>query len=249
MVTPDITTAVIRTITAITNLDSMRLRVTLLAALNLLLAAAMAAVGFQGTAASFLRLPSEATIQAIRDGEPVDKADDEEAVDRLRSASALSNASRADLALALLAGGEPPDSAADKILGDHAVRQLLTYLSAAPDDPFAWANLAMAEKRRGTLGATVTPFKMSIELAPTSATDLIWRCDFGTDIYPALDDEGKEMLARQFLMAMDPTLDPSVPENLVRLLKKKNNLSPARTLLARDQEASRKFEKLVSMLP
>ena len=227
----------------------MRLRVTPLAALNLLLAAAMAAVGFQGAASSLLRLPSEVTIRAIRDGEPVEKADDQEAVDRLQSASALSNAARADLALALLAGGEAPNSAADRVLGDHAVRQLRIYLSAAPDDSFAWANLAMAEKRRGTLGAAIAPFKMSIELAPVSATNLIWRCDFGTDIYAALYSDGKEMLARQFLMAMDPALDSSISENLVRLLKKKNTLSPARMLLAREQEASAKFEKLVSALP
>ncbi len=226
----------------------MRLRATPLAALNLLLAATMAAVGFQGIATSLLRLPSEVTIKAIRDGEPVEKADDQEAVDRLESASGLSNAARADLALALLAGGEPPDSAADRVRADHAVRQLRSYLSAAPDDAFAWANLAMAEKRRGTLGAAVTPYKMSIELAPASATNVIWRCDFGTDIYSALDSDGKEMLARQFQMAMDPVLDSSISENLVRLLKKKNALSPARMLLASDQEASRKFEKLVSSI-
>ena len=33
--------------------------------------------------------------------------------------------------------------------------------------------------------------------------DLVWRCGFGLDLYPALNDDGRAMLARQFRLAME----------------------------------------------
>jgi len=219
----------------------MRVKVAPLAALNLLLLTAMVVAGLPGIVATAIRLPSEVTIKALELGQPADKDAVDQAVVRLQSASDWSNAARADLALAILAQGP---SIPDRVAGDHAARQLRLYLAASPDDSLAWANLALAENRRGISAAAAIAYKMSIELAPESAMNLIARCGFGIDIYAALDDEGKKTLARQCQMAMDPSLDGSISYNLVEMLKQKKVLSLAKVLMAGDPEASRKFEGL-----
>jgi tetratricopeptide (TPR) repeat protein len=217
----------------------MRLRVAPLAALNLFLMAAMVAVGLPGIVSTAIRLPSEVTIKALQLGQPVDKNAVDQAATRLQSAANWSNAARADLALAILAQGP---SITDRVAGDHAARQLRLYLASAPDDSLAWANLALAETRRGIAAAAVNAYKISIELAPEAVTSLIARCDFGIDIYAALDDDGKKTLARQCQMAMDPSLDGSISYNLMEMLKRKKALALAKVLMAGDPEASRKFE-------
>jgi hypothetical protein len=221
----------------------MRFRVASLAALNLLLAAAMAVVGSYGILATAIRLPSEVTIKALEMGQPVDKAAVDDAAARLDRAATFSNAARADLALAMLAQGP---SLTDRVAGDHAARQLRAYLASAPGDSLAWANLALAEMRRGTTGAAVAAYKMSIELAPASAANLVSQCGLGFDLYPAMDDEGKAMLALQLRMAMDPSLDWAVSHNLIELLKQKSALGLAKVLVASDPDAARKFESLTA---
>ncbi|MDB5395222.1 MAG: hypothetical protein JWM91_2728 [Rhodospirillales bacterium] len=221
----------------------MRLRVAPLAALNLLLVTAMAAIGLPAIVSTYIRLPSEIAIKALQLGQPVDRNAVDEAAARLQSAATWSNVARSDLALAMLAQGP---SITDRVAGDHAARQLRLYLASAPDDSLAWANLALAEMRRGTAGAAVIAYKMSIELAPTSAANLIWRCGFGVDIYSALDDDGKAMLARQLQMTMDPSLDWAYSHRLIELLKQKSAMSLVKVLMAGDPEASRKFESLTA---
>jgi hypothetical protein len=217
----------------------MRLGVAPLATLNLILMTAMVAVGLPNIVSTAIRLPSEVTIKALELGQPVDKNAVDQAAARLRSAANWSNAARADLALAMLAQGP---TLTDRVAGDHAARQLRLYLASAPDDSLAWANLALAETRRGIPAAGAAAYKMSIELAPASVTNLISRCDFGIDIYAALDDDGKKTLARQCQMAMDPSLDGSISYNLMEMLKRKKALALAKVLMAGDPEASRKFE-------
>jgi tetratricopeptide (TPR) repeat protein len=225
-----------------------RLKLPPVAVLNLALAAMLAAVGFSGVVASFARLPSEVAIRAIRDGQPVDRDVDLAAIARLQSATTYSSVAREDLAMAMLADGEAPNSSADRIAADHAARQLQLYLGAAPDDSFAWANLASAELRRGTAGAALAPFKMSIELAPTVVASLVWRCGFGLDIYTLLDEDGRALLKRQFLMALDDSLDMSVVQALAQVVERKNGLSLASIMLADQPEARRKLERAVSEL-
>jgi hypothetical protein len=224
----------------------MRSRVAPLAALNLLIATAMVAVGLRAILSDAIRLPSEVAIKALELGQPVNRSAVDEAAARLESAAALSNAARSDLALAMLAQGA---SISDRVAGDHAARQLRVYLASAPDDSLAWSNLALAEMRKGTLGTAVTAYKMSIELAPASAANLEWRCGFGIDIYAALDDEGKAMLTRQLVMIMDPSLNSSVGEHFVQRLKQNGGLELARALIASDPDASRKFESLIASKP
>lgn len=221
-------------------------RVPPVAALNLSLAALLLAVGLPGLVATALRLPSETTIGELQRGAPTASADRDAAAARLRGAAGFSNAARADLALALLAGDEAPNSVGGRVVADHAARELRLYLASVPDDSFAWANLAAAEMRRGTPGAAVLPFQMSVELAPASAANLLWRCGFGIDLYPVLDEAGRALLARQFQKVMDPTLDASLAEQLVALMKQKNAVALARRLMAGDDEAVRRFDSLAA---
>ena len=207
---------------------------------NILFGIAILAVGLPGMLADALRLPSEVTIGQLRLGQPVGKADDIAAATRLEHALVFSNAARADLALALLA--DP----ADRVASDHAARQLRAYLATAPDDSMGWANLALGELRRGTGGAAVIPYKMSIELAPMSAASLAWRCGFGLDLFPYLDDDGKAMLARQFQMAMDDTLDGSIPEQVARLVKQRDVLPLVKTFFTDDPDGFHRLKSLIA---
>jgi hypothetical protein len=217
-----------------------------LAVFNILLVALILAVGLPGIFADAVRLPSEVTIHELQSGQPVAQAADETAMRRLGWAAMTSNVAHVDLALAMLADATDPVSTEYRVAGDHAARQLRTYLAAAPGDSRAWANLALAEMRRDTRGAAVIPFKMSVELAPTSAVDLVWRCGFGIDLYPALDDDGRAMLARQFRLAMDDGLDGSIPEQVVRLTLGKRALPLVWGFIADDPVARARLESLLA---
>jgi tetratricopeptide (TPR) repeat protein len=221
----------------------MRVRYAPLAALNLFLGAALAAVGFSGLVASAIRLPSEVVISGLEQGQPTEQASVDAAAGRLERAAAFSNRARSDLALAMLAQGV---SVGDRIAGDHAARQLRLYLAGAPDDAVAWANLALAELRAGTTGAAVTAYKMSIELAPASVADLIPRCAFGIDIYALLDDEGKETLARQVQTTMNPALGWDVSHDFIAMVRDKKAVVLVKALMAGDPDAAQRFDSLIA---
>jgi hypothetical protein len=225
-----------------------RFRLAPLAALNLLLVALILAVGLPGMFADAVRLPSEVTIHELQMGQPVAQAADESAIGRLNWAATTSNAAHADLALAMLADATDPNSTEYRVAGDHAARQLRLYLAAAPDDSRAWANLALAEMRRGTGGAAVVPFKMSVELAPSSAVDLAWRCGFGLDLYPLLDDDGKAMLARQFRLAMDDGLDTSISEQVARTVWEHNAIPLVWGFVADDPATAQRFTSMLARI-
>jgi hypothetical protein len=226
----------------------MRFRPSPLAALNLLFITLILAVGLPGLFADGVRLPSEITIREIETAQPVAQDDDEAAIGRLRLASAVSNAARADLALVMLASATDPATTGYRVAGDHASRELRTYLAAAPDDARAWANLALAEMRRGTSGAAAVPFKMSVELAPYSAVDLVWRCGFGLDLYPALDDDGKAMLARQFRLAMDDRLDMSISEAVAREVWEHRAIPLVWGFVTDDPAAAQRFTSMLARI-
>jgi hypothetical protein len=223
-------------------------RVAPLAAFNLVLVALLLAVGLPGLFADAVRLPSEVTIHELQMGQPVAQAADEGAIGRLDWAAMTSNAAHADLALAMLAGAADPDSTEYRVAGDHAARQLRFYLAAAPGNSRAWANLALAEMRRGTGGAAAIPFKMSVELAPSSAVDLVWRCGFGLDLYPLLDDDGKAILARQFRLAMDDGLDTAISEQVARTVWEHSAIPLVWGFVADDPATARRFTSMLARI-
>lgn len=226
----------------------MRVRLSPLATLNLSLVVLILAVGLPGLFADAVRLPSEITIHELQTAQPVTEGNDAAAMGRLKLATATSNAARADLALAMLASGTDPDTTEYRVAGDHASRELRAYLAASPDDARAWANLALAEMRRGTGGAAVTPFKMSVELAPYSAVDLAWRCGFGLDLYSVLDDDGKALLARQFRLAMDDQLDTSISETVAREVWEHNAIPLVWGFVADDPAAAQRFTSMLARI-
>ncbi len=226
----------------------MRLRLGRLATLNLVFAVLVVAAGLPGLFADAVRLPSEITIHELKTAQPVAEADDRAAIARLSLAAVTSNAARADLALATLASATDPTTPDYRVAGDHASRELRTYLAAAPGDARAWANLALAEMRRGTSGAAVIPFKMSVELAPYSAVDLAWRCGFGLDLYSALDDDGKAMLARQFRMAMDDQPDTTISETVARTVWEHRAIPLVWGFVADDPATAQRFTSMLARI-
>jgi hypothetical protein len=219
-----------------------------LVAFNLLLIVLILAVGLPGLFADAVRVPSEVTIQELETGQSVAQDNDAAAIGRLNLAAVTSNAAHADLALAMLASATDPATTEYRVAGDHASRELLTYLAAAPGDARAWANLALAERRRGTGGAAVAPFKMSVELSPYSAVDLAWRCGFGLDLYSVLDDEGKAMLARQFRMAMDNALDSAISETVAREVWEHSAIPLVWGFVADDAATAQRFTSMLARI-
>jgi hypothetical protein len=215
----------------------MKLNNTKLAACNLILGVAIAVVGFPGAMAAFQRLPSESAIQALRFGQPVGTADRDKSILVLAASAPMSNASRDDLAIALLApaAGRSFDSATAD--ARRAADVLRLYLSSAPADSIAWSNLALARLASGAVGASVAPFKMAMSMASSSGA-LLWRCGFGLTVFPGLDDEGQEMLAGQFDHAMEQS--PRQFVNLVR--QRKDQLAVVRLSLAKYPALLSEFE-------
>jgi len=226
----------------------MAMRVSRLAASNLVLAVAMVAVGLPGIITAVRRVPAEIVIETMRSGQHVSQPDMDAALATLETVAPLSPAARRDMALGLLARDSAASSLNDTVRADHAARELRTYLSSVPDDWRAWADLAIAEVRRSNAFAAVEPFKMSIELAPAPAEDLGWRCGLGFTLLPLLDDEGREMLIRQVEMAMSDTIRRDTQADFVRYVEGKGLSNLVRGALEQDPVARQKFEHLIVAL-
>jgi hypothetical protein len=208
-----------------------------LAAFNLILGAAIAVVGFPGAIAAFQRLPAEASIEALRFGQPVEAVAGEKSIVVLARSARMSNASRDDLAVALLApaAGRSFDVATTD--ARRAADLLELYLASAPADSIAWSNLALARLRSGAVDVSVAPFKMAMLMASSSGA-LLWRCDFGLTVFSSLDDEGRKMLAGQFDHAMERS-----SREFVRLVRQREDkLAVVRLSLATYPEALSDFE-------
>ena len=208
-----------------------------LGACSLLLGIAIVVTGFPGAIAAFHRLPAGVAINELRFGRPVGAVDRENSIVVLARSTYMSNASRDDLAVALLApaGGRSLDAATTD--ARRAADLLQLYLSSAPADSIAWSNLALARLRSGAVDASVTPFKMAMLIASSSGA-LLWRCGFGLTVFSRLDDEGRELLAAQFGHAMEHSSQEFV--KLVR--ERKDKITAVRLLLGKYPEALSKFE-------
>jgi len=89
---------------------------------------------------------------------------------------------------------------------------------------------------------------MSVELAPSSAVDLVWRCGFGLDLYPLLDDDGKAMVARQFRLAMDDGMDTSISEQVARSVWEHNAIPLAWGFVAYDPATAQRFTSMLARI-
>jgi hypothetical protein len=201
-----------------------------LALANLLLAAGLVAVGLPSVVAVTLRLPSRSAIVALERGSAVDRMDIARGRTNLESAAAASNGAHADLAFMLLAD-RPTELDAGK-----AVHEFATYLAQVPGDSRAWAGLAHAELLQDRRAEALSALKVSILTGPSLPGLLLWRCAVGIDLYPSLDAEGRRLLAGQFRVAAERSLD-----RLVGLVRRKNAVLVALALLSSSPDAVQRF--------
>jgi hypothetical protein len=83
------------------------------------------------------------------------------------------------------------------------VQRMRRYLETTPADTRAWAALAqglvLMRERQAAAGA----LKMSILTGPWYTPLLVSRCILGIDLFPELDEEGRDLLKGQFRIATD----------------------------------------------
>jgi hypothetical protein len=215
----------------------MRLRIHSHALINLLLAAAVLAAGLPGIVSNFRRLPVEATVQRVRSGQSVSRADLTDAIPPLESASALSAAAKADLALVLLteAANDPAGQADPRL--KRAAQELQGYLAEVPGDSVTWAALSDAEYLQGLRKEAADSLKMSILTGPWLPSLVLYRCGMGLDLYLVLDEEGRGLLRSQFRNAMERS-----PAAATKLALQRKAVPLVRRLLNQSPEALGKFE-------
>jgi len=210
----------------------------MLAVANLLLAAAILAVGWPSLRAEFHRVPAEVTVSAVQSGAAIGEDELGEALPALEAATASSTAARQDLAFMLLAslGGASPEQRAERAA--RAAQELRAYLAEVPGDARGWAALGQAELIAGQPVAARDALKLSILTSPWSPELVLWRCELGVDLYAALDTEARELLQEQFQTAAERS-----PRALAQRMQQKNAVVLARVMLAQSPEALLRFEQ------
>jgi hypothetical protein len=96
--------------------------------------------------------------------------------------------------------------------------------------------LAHAELLQDRRAEALSALKVSILTGPSLPGLLLWRCAVGIDLYPSLDAEGRRLLAGQFRVAAERSLD-----RLVGLVRRKNAVLVALALLSSSPDAVQRF--------
>lgn len=221
--------------------NSRRPRILPPTAAKLLLAAAILALGLPSAIGEFRRLSAEPIASALEQGVPVGLSEIESALPLLESASANSPSARLELGLALLARAEEEPSAEG---ASRAAQEFRTYLGEVPGDTRAWLFLARAEQRQGRLRSALRALQMSILTGPSMAGLEVARAALGLDLYPMLNEEARQMLEHQFLLAADRN-----PIALARLARQRHAVLIVRIMLADGPEEMAKFEKMLDQTP
>ena len=84
-----------------------------------------------------------------------------------------------------------------------AVERMRRYLKTTPGDTRAWAALAQAHALLRQPKLAAVALKMSMLTGPWYTPLLVSRCALGIDLYPALDQEARDLLKGQFRIASD----------------------------------------------
>jgi hypothetical protein len=102
----------------------------------------------------------------------------------------------ATLFLRMSTPGEAPNG--DRVLAAAARQALERSLVEAPGNGKAWIWLANARLvEQGPTQSAISAFVMSLVLARYEPSLLVWRCQVGLALYPALDSDNRERLAEQ----------------------------------------------------
>jgi hypothetical protein len=83
------------------------------------------------------------------------------------------------------------------------VERMRRYLETTPADTRAWAALATGLALLHQRQAAAVALKMSILTGPWYTPLLVGRCALGIDLFPELDQEGRDLLKGQFRVATD----------------------------------------------
>jgi hypothetical protein len=88
-------------------------------------------------------------------------------------------------------------------IATDTAQRMRRYLETVPADTRAWIALADAELLLRQPRAAAIALKMSILTGPWDTTLLVSRCALGIDLFPVLDQEGRDLLKGQFRVAAD----------------------------------------------
>ena len=83
------------------------------------------------------------------------------------------------------------------------VQRMRRYLETTPGDTRAWAALAESHILLRQPKPAAVALKMSMLTGPWYTPLLVSRCALGIDLYPALDQEARDLLKGQFRIASD----------------------------------------------
>jgi hypothetical protein len=170
------------------------------------LSAVLLATAVPSLLAALARLPSDATVEALSEGQVVAPAD----LDKLVADSAAARRFVAsprydtDMASALLRQGlaAPPGSADRGRLLGATLAALRRGLAGQPASSFAWARLAETIALvEPDPAAPLAAWRMSIDTAPAEPRLAGWRARFGAQRLALLDAEDRARLLRQTMLA------------------------------------------------
>lgn len=222
----------------------MRLRLSPVVLCNLLLAAAIAAVGWPSALAAFRRLPVEVMAAAVRAGDLPDRADVDDLVQHLSLAKTTSPAAGKDLAFTMLLETTRPDEdmAGRQVRLARAVAEFRDYLCNVPGDSRAWAGLTAALVAQGQRLEAMRALKRSMITAPRWPSLLLWRCQMGLDLFYILDADGRALLEQQFRLETEHS-----PAAIVNLAVERSAVPVVRSLLEHNPDVLAKFDERLAL--
>ncbi len=146
----------------------------------------------------------------------------------------------ATLYLRMSAPGDGQNAAAGLAAG--AREALERSLAEAPGNAKAWIWLADARlNEQGPVRSAIDAFLMSIVLARYEPGLVVWRCQVGLALYPALDSDGREKLSEQIRMLAAVSTD-----DLVRVARASGRLAVVVAALSKDAVTLRHFADKVT---
>lgn len=205
---------------------------------ELLLAGGILALGVPAAVNSFEALGLEtrlsSALSADRRGDL--RLDDLAEIERATPSTAEAHANLA-YALLTLADGPLRSDSERRALLDSSVSAFRGYIKRVPGDGGAWAGLASAELARGDLKSAQAALKASILASPWSPSLVTWRCGLGTELFRALDAEGRELMRGQLRLQAERSVAV-----LVDIAIRRNAVRAARILLAPSPDELMAFE-------
>lgn len=206
----------------------------------------LAGLALPRTVASFILLPTQEPLQAIREGRRLSAEELADLGQRLDTAAGWSSAGRirTDLALVLvlLAEQEPPGSPAYRARFEAAEALLVDGLSRAPASTYPWMRLAHVRVvLKRPAGDVVAAVKASIWASPHEARLVLSRLDTALAYWPLLSLDDLEIMRQQSRYAW--TI-PTARQELADIARRR--FAAAQVRLALDSADVAEFDRLLT---